>query len=203
MSVITVTLQGTRPMLQHNGRLANPIDPMTREVKALADKRKKTVDDYQRLLALEAYAGCWVTEGGELGLPTDNVWASIYEAAKMSKRGKDVKRALAFDPLEVCAFLIGGTSRDAREHVEQTSGAGLFIRTVVVNQRRCLRARPLVSSGWVTTHTFTLLDDVMDVDALEPIIHTAGRLIGVGDWRPIYGRFDVTAMMVDADAKAA
>ena len=194
MMTIQFALRGTHPMLQHNGRLANPIDPLTRQVKALADKRKKTVDDYQRLLALEAYAGCWLTAEELIGLPTANVWKAISEAAKMSKRGKDVARALSFHPEDVPPVRVQGDALAARTHIEQASGAGLLIRTVVVNQRRTLRARAVVPTGWESSHRFTLLDDVLDPDQLAPMVSTAGRLIGVGDWRPVYGKFEVTAV---------
>ena len=40
-----ITITGTAPMLMHNGRLANPLDPATQTLKALTSKRKKTDDD--------------------------------------------------------------------------------------------------------------------------------------------------------------
>ena len=194
MSVVTMTLQGTRTMLQHNGRLASPIDPLTRELKTLTGKQKKTVADYQAMLTLEGYASCWETDHGVLGLPTENVWKAIHTAATLSRRGEDLKRALSFLPGAVAPLLVAGAAVDAKAYVE--SGSGIFIRTVVVKRCRTLRARVQVPAGWSSTHVFELLDDVMDYDVLTPLVFTAGRLVGVGDWRPLYGRFDVT-MRVD------
>ena len=63
---------------------------------------------------------------------------------------------------------------------------------VGVEKRRVLRTRPRVPSGWETTHYFELLDDVIDPRDLAPIFERAGRLVGVGDWRPKFGRYEVT-----------
>lgn len=202
MVTVQVQIKGTRPILQHNGMLANPIDPLTRQVAALAKKKNKTVADYQALLTLEAYAGCWQTADGRLGLPTENVWSAIREAARMTKNGKEIERGLSFDPGEVATLIVGGKPCETRAYVEEPSGAHLFIRTVVVSRRRCLRART-IAREWSSTHTFTLMEDVLDLDRFTPIIECAGRLIGVGDWRPIYGRFDVTDVSVVAEAVAA
>lgn len=188
---ITITLTGICPMLQHNGRLANPLDPHTRALKALTAKRTKTDDDLMAIMLTEARGGCWETDDGLIGLPSAAVWRSIYDASKAFKLGEQIKRSLLFadadyvDPLEV-----DGQVHEAdiwlkdHDHIDY--------RPAKVMGRKVMRARPLIPAGWKSTHTFELLDDVLDSRDLVPVLERAGRLVGVGDWRPTFGRFEVT-----------
>lgn len=174
-------------MLQHNGRLANPLDPWTQQVKVLAAKRRKTDDDLIQLLRAEARGASYETTDGLLGIPNQNVWRSIYDAATAFRRGADVKRALSFEdtmePLRVAGELI---------EVEKflSDAVNIDYRPVAVQRAKTMRARPVVRD-WSSTHHFELLDDVIDARDLAPILERAGRLVGVGDWRPTYGTFHV------------
>lgn len=189
---ITVTLTGICPMLQHNGRLANPIDEHTRTVKALTSKRKKTDDDLIDLMIAEARGGCWETHDGLMGLPTAAVWRSIYDAAKAYKMGENIKRALLFaDPEYVDPLIIDGETWECDLWVKDSDR--IDYRPVKVQARKVMRARPWIPAGWQSTHTFELLEDVIDPREMAPILERAGRLVGVGDWRPTYGRFSVEA----------
>ena len=42
-----IRLVGTRPMIQHNARLANPLDPYTQALAKITGKRKKTLEDHE------------------------------------------------------------------------------------------------------------------------------------------------------------
>lgn len=198
MVQITVQLTGKKPLLQRNGRLANPADPLTREVAALAGKRRKTDDDYRVLLPLEAYAGCWETPDKLLGLPTQNLWRSIQTAATAFRHGKNITRALLFDIEEVAPLLVSGQPVNA--HTFAYDPVNLFIRTVVINRMRTLRSRVIVRD-WQSTHTFQLLDDVINPQDLQPILARAGRLEGVGDWRPLYGTYAVEVLACEPIAE--
>ena len=52
-----------------------------------------------------------------------------------------------------------------------------------------MRARCLIPEGWTTTHRLQLLEDIIDPRDLTKVFDRAGRVVGVGDWRPIYGTF--------------
>lgn len=186
-----LTLTGTRvPMLQHNGRLANPLDPHTRALKALTGKRTKTDEDLVAVMRAEARGGCWETEDGLLGVPNAAVWRAIYDAAKAFKRGEDIKRALSFEDVTMPLFVDGAT-HTCDEWV--ASPGNIDYRPAKLMGKKVMRARAKVPAGWVSKHTLELLTDVMDARDLVPIVERAGRLVGIGDWRPIYGKFVVTA----------
>lgn len=172
-------------MLQHNGRLANPLDPYTRAIKAISGKRKKTDEDLMEMMRLEARGACWETTDGEVGIPNAAVWRSIYNAATAFKRGEDMKRALGFADVTV-PISVSGERLVCDEFVKDFDN--IDYRPVVIQRSRTMRARPIVRE-WSSVHEFTLLEDVIDVDNLVPILERAGRLVGLGDWRPTYGTY--------------
>jgi hypothetical protein len=170
----------------HNGRLANPLDPYVVELKKYTGKRKKTDEDLARIMELELRGGVYETDDGLMGLPVENVWSSFHEAAKAFKRGKDLERSL-IPSTDVVPIHIQGELVSADEFVKNPDHCDY--RSVVVSGRRVMRARPLVSD-WEAIIEMELLTDVVDVEVLHPIIGRAGRVVGLGDFRPRYGTFD-------------
>lgn len=182
---LSLTLTGQRPLLMHNGRLANPLDQYTRELKALTGKRKKTDEDLIAIMRVEARGSAYETSDGLLGMPDQNVWRCIYDAAKAYKRGEDIKRALlASDGVE--PLFIAGAHVTADEFC--SNPANIDYRPVAVQRNKTMRARTL-ARDWSSVHHFELLEDVIDPRDLAPILERAGRLVGLGDWRPTYGTF--------------
>ena len=49
----TVTIEGIRPLLQHNGRLCNPLDVHTKALKAASKQRNKSDDDHMHTARVE------------------------------------------------------------------------------------------------------------------------------------------------------
>lgn len=185
---LTITLTGIAPMLQHNGRLVNPVDPHTQALKALTGKRKKTDEDLIDIMQTEARGGCYETTEGLLALPDAAVWRSIKDAATAFKRGRDIERALISDHAMVPLF-IEGRNWTCDEWLSDPKR--IDYRPVKVGTSRVMRSRPLVPEGWSSTHHFELLEDVIDPRDMLPILERAGRLCGVGDYRPSHGRYMV------------
>lgn len=182
---LTLTITGNRPMLQHNGRLANPLDPHTQALKALTGKRKKTDEDLIAMMRTEARGASYETTDGYLGFPTQNVWRCVYDAAKAYKRGEDIKRALLADD-NIEPLLVAGELVTIEDFLSNPDN--IDYRPVAVQRSRTMRARPLVKD-WSGTYHFDLAEDVIDARDLAPILERAGRLVGLGDWRPTYGTF--------------
>jgi hypothetical protein len=202
---ITIELKNKTPLLQRNGRLANPLDPLTQEVAQLAKKKNKTPEDYRQLLPLEAYGGCYETPEGFLGVPTANVHACMVKAAAGFRQGTLLDSALLFETDAIEPLLIEGLPADAHDYCYNEALDHLFIRTVVISGRRTLRARAIVRKAWTTVHTFTLLDDIINPNDLKKIFDRAGRLIGICDWRPHYGTFStrvVDTQVIEEEAAA-
>lgn len=65
-------------------------------------------------------------------------------------------------------------------------------RRVVIQKNAITRTRPALKSGWKAT--FILLVNTpehINENDLHGVISDAGKLVGVGDFRPGYGRFHI------------
>jgi len=188
-TTLTLKLTGTRPMLMHNGRLANPLDPHTRAIKAIAGKKKKTDADYANLALLESRGGMYEAPGDVIGLPIENVWTSLRDAGRAFKIGKQIEQALIPSP-EIVPLEIDGATIKCDDYLTDHPERLSYV-PVVVNNKRTMRARPIIPVGWQATVSFTLLDDVLQLETLAPAIDRAGRLVGLGDRRPMFGTYTV------------
>jgi hypothetical protein len=65
-------------------------------------------------------------------------------------------------------------------------------RRVVVQRNGVNRIRPAMYKGWrATVELQILLPEYITREVLGAAITNAGRLVGIGDFRPTYGRFHV------------
>jgi len=66
---------------------------------------------------------------------------------------------------------------------------------VVVQRAGITRTRPAFKLGWKTTMTFLVnLPEYIPLRDFQDVLVNAGRLVGVGDFRPSYGRFSVSSI---------
>lgn len=185
---IRLELTGTRHLIMHNSRLANPLDPYTQAIAAIAKKRSKTLKDHQELARIEMRGGMYETDDGHLGLPVENVWKSIEAGAKSFKLGKDVARALRHAPEVVPIILPGGEIVACDDYMGIPEA--LYYTSVGVSRRRVMRARPRVLVGWRVVADFYLDESVLPWSKLEPAIERAGKYEGIGERRPLFGTFE-------------
>lgn len=181
-----ITITGTAPMLMHNGRLADPLDPATQALKALTDKRKKTDDDLIDIARAEFLGGLYIDPDVGPYIPGENIERAIVDGAKLTRNGANVKRGL-FIETDVNPLVYNGP-RTAEAIWEDENFR--LTRTVVNpgTSRRVSRTRPIFN-GWATEAEGTLDESVLDFRTLAAIVEQAGAYVGLGDWRPRYGRF--------------
>jgi len=184
MEHLKVKLTGTVPLLMHNERMANPLDPAQQAMKAATDKRKKTLDDTQHISYLEFKGGIYADENGPF-IPSSWLHATIKSAAKLTRKGTDVSRALWITSIDPQLEYEG--PRD----VDDLWKAEFYDRRMVGNQRaRVLRTRPRFNV-WSVEFELMFDESVFDAKQIKAILETAGKMTGLGDYRPTYGRFDV------------
>lgn len=71
---------------------------------------------------------------------------------------------------------------------------------VVVQRSAVTRLRPALLSGWKAEFILMVTrPEYCPPEVLRRVLHDAGVLCGLGDFRPSYGRFDVTHFEVLAD----
>lgn len=95
----------------------------------------------------------------------------------------------------------GGERQAAGAGEAWTGMAGQFATTwdyedrrrVVIQRNGVNRVRPAMRAGWVAEfELMVLVPEYITTSDLLDTISTAGRLVGIGDFRPTYGRFGVT-----------
>lgn len=184
------------PTLQHRGEMASPLDEWSRKIKDLNKeyKNKKNDEYFEKLAKMEWAGGLYLGKNKEGKLrpiwPAKCVKACLVEAAKTMRRGQDVKRALL---IEENSFIQVPKMPDSLEGM-YGNGKTQFVdqQIVTVNKSKVLRTRPAFYDWWIEVKVSYLTDVLSEADVLM-FANAAGRLIGLSDGRPNYGRFDVEA----------
>jgi hypothetical protein len=185
---LRVKLIGGTPLVMHNPRLADPRDPIVKEIKGYTAKgSKQTEADREEVSRLEWLGGLYTDEKGNPVVSTWAVVRTFEEAAKVTKHGKDVIRAVR--PHEPTELLDWDGSGDIRKLWPDPR---YVWTTVVGNQRnKIIRTRPIFRR-WEMTLDISLLEDVMNLSTFKEIAEAAGRIEGLLDARKLgNGRFTV------------
>ena len=113
MKTIKTKWTGIRPLVMHNGLMADPTNHLVRRIKEITSKgtKKLTESDYEERDRLEWEAGLyWDSEDG-LVIPSDNIERCIQLGAQKSRIGKDVQAAVFCSTPHVTANFLGAISR--------------------------------------------------------------------------------------------
>lgn len=183
---IKLEIAGTSPLLMHNISLADPDNPLVREIQTYTSKRKKTEDDRRAIERLEWFGGLY-TEDERIVMPAGNIRRCFVEAGKVTKQGTQVTRALSFN--ETFVPLAYDGPEDPKELFKRPE---FHDRAAVgISGKRTMRVRPKFPR-WALVASGVLLENVMDLDDLRRVADLAGKAIGLGDNRVNgFGRFTV------------
>jgi len=186
MEQLKIQITGNSPLLMHSDRFANPLDPATKAHKELTAKRKKTDDDHLAIARSEFIGGCyWHKETG-FYLPGQNLDATFQSGAKLQKLGVHWKRgALVLEQ----RIKLKHKGPDTPEKLWECPDF-VDCRGVKVGMAKVMRYRPIFLE-WSAEMTVVLNSDVLDIGEAKKAISDAGALIGTGDFRPRFGRFEV------------
>lgn len=189
MKTLKVQLTGIRPLVMHNGLLADPTNPAVVAIKKITSKgsKKMTLSDYSERDRLEWEGSLyWSDETGGMVMPSDNLERCIQEGAKKSRKGKDFAAAVFVSETEVeVEHRLSGKSK-----AEIYADKSFTLRKgVKVQMSRVIRVRPLVPTGWTLTFTIEFDDSIVNESDIQDALTNAGSLVGLGDWRPKFGRF--------------
>lgn len=179
-----ITLTGTTGLIMHSSRLADPLDTVSKAIKAISGKRNKTDEDYAEMAQLEHAGSLYFDAEEGPYLPADNIWRSLLDGAKKSKRGPRVKEAV---------FIASNVNPLIYEGPRTLTGLWddpryRLVASVKVGTSRVQRTRPFFPQWTVQAHGI-LDSEQLDPAGLSQIAATAGNLVGMGDWRPRYGRY--------------
>lgn len=188
------TKAGGSSLVCHNERLADPLDPIVREISGISKKRNKTEADHLEIARLEFLGGLY-TNGNGPCLPAWNVLRCLQDGAKRHKRGMDVPRGI-YPRAEHADIQYDG---DRDPDVMWKAGTFSLRKTVGIQRSRTMRTRPIFSE-WTAELPIEVDSTVFDLDTLAHIWKDAGVYAGLGEMRPIYGRFAGT-LITEKEAK--
>jgi len=199
-----VRIEGSADILFHRW---NPeaVDEKAKAAKGSAAKKSDNIESY-----------VYRNDAGEICLPGEYLRGAIVGAAKFRqdprsprKSAMDLFKAgvVSLTPLApmYSAASRGTASGGKASHGEAGCGAATGWdyedrRRVVVQRSGINRTRPAMKVGWSATFLLMVtLPEYISPQVLNEVIATAGRIGGLGDFRPTYGRFSVVSYRVIED----
>lgn len=186
MKELKVTITGITPLLMNSCRGVNPTDPLVIEKKGITSKRKKTEEDHFAILDIDYMLAIY--HDPELGpyLPAECIEACCRDAAKKNRQGKLVQTALFVSPDRVPLEYDG--PRELEQLVADTNFRD--VRVGNIQRSKVLICRPRFNH-WRASFTIYYDETLIDTDTIKGLLIRAGQQIGICDYRPRYGKFEV------------
>jgi hypothetical protein len=171
----------------HNGQLADPLNQFSKRIAELSGKKgkDKTEADHLELGHREFLGGLYIDDDGHPIIPGEMIEAALIKGAMKEKRGPAAKAGML---VREHAKLEYDGPRKAEEL--WANPAYQFRTQVKVGQSRIVRVRPMFPK-WSAEIVVDFLPSMLNAAHIRNFLITAGQQIGIGDWRPRYGRFTV------------
>ena len=174
MEAFHVRVKGTRPLLQHNpSGLVK-----TRE-------RGSGIPEPE----VEAEAGLYRTAEGIIYQPAQHILSALKKVASDYKvPGKARKTfqsyifaGISIQPLQIP--LLGGENGEAPTYE-------IDLQPAVIGRARIMRSRPRFDQ-WALEFQLEILDPIIPPEVARQLLSDAGRFAGLGDYRPLFGLFEL------------
>jgi len=177
-----VGIEGVAPILFHRWNC----EAVEEKAKAAKGSKAKKTDN------IESYV--YRNGDGELCIPGEYLRRACVETGRSMqdprsprKSAKDLFNAVIFSLTELAS--LGTADWDYEDR-----------RRVVVQRNAITRMRPAMKEGWKAEFIMLVTEPgYVSPAMLQQVVSQAGRLCGLGDFRPTYGRFMVTRFEVIED----
>lgn len=171
---VQVTVEGTAALLFHRWS----VDGVEAKAKAAKGSKAKKEDD------LESYI--YRDQDGFVCLPTEYFRMAVVNAAKYKQDPRSPRKSA----MDLFKAGIVGLSDLCSLGVKEWQYVDR--RRVMIQRNGITRHRPAMYPGWKASMEFqVLLPEYINPQMLNDTIQSAGKLIGVGDFRPTFGRFQI------------
>lgn len=189
MYQVNVSVLGTSVLLQHRF-------PMPDYENLTKGGHKSTgAKDYSQ----EWKESLYVTNG-EVYQPANHFEMSMTKAAAgfkvTGKRGKSYKDLVSANVFIDPEKILFGIPEPSELDTDADKPLYLDMRPVVIMRARIVRLRPAFKPGWELKFTINVIDDELPANILQDILVLAGKAVGIGDYRPKFGRFSVSEFKV-------
>jgi hypothetical protein len=203
---ISIAISGLSPVIMHCGQTADPLNPFAKAMKKCSGKRSKTDDDLAVLSTLEWWAGLYLDAPAKIAedfsvscvptarleFPAHVIDSCLREGARKVKLGKQAS----------AGCIVTGPAKLTHDGPKNINDLALNERhsyrtAVKVGQAKVMRNRPIFPV-WSASFSVEIDESVIDAEQIMDAMRHAGKLVGIGDWRPgaprggYYGRFEVS-----------
>lgn len=181
--IAAVGVAGTSPFLFHRWS----VEGVEAKAGAAKGSKAKKTDDVESYVYRKKNGDV----NSELCIPGEYLRMAIIGAAKFRQDPRSPRKS-AMD-----LFKAGVVAMEPLCSLGVVNWDYLDRRRVMIQRNGITRSRPAMDTGWKTEFLIqVLLPEYISQDVLNEVIQSAGRLIGIGDFRPTYGRFQVTSFKV-------
>jgi hypothetical protein len=200
MQTLKIKWTGYRPLLMHSSAMIDPDNASVREIKKLEVAMKKLKKDdydgrekYRRQIERLEWEGSLYWDGSQMFVPGENIHACIVEGARKAKVGKRAEAAiLPPEDVPVISSAKPGTTLDDL-YTRKEFSLRKPVRIPPRTGARIMKVRPIIPTGWELQFEIDYDEEQLPKDDLITAMEDAGSLVGIGDWRPKFGRFKVEA----------
>lgn len=184
MYTVNAVIRGTAPLMQHRF-------PMPELSQMSKGGRKSTgAKDYS-----QEWRDYLYTSGDMIIQPASHIEGAMTKAAAgfkvTGKRGASYKNLFSanvfIDPIEIPHNVAVPYELDC----DADKPLYIDMRPVIVMRARVIRLRPCFKPGWELAFTINVIDDELPYEILSDVLNLAGKTVGIGDYRPKFGRFMV------------
>lgn len=182
--VVEVTIEGTAALLFHRWSC----DAVEAKSKAAKGSVAKKTDDVETFVWRDAF--------NRICMPGEYLRMSVCDprngAAKYRQDPRSPRKS-ALDLYKAGLVSLTDLTPVLTSEGERTTWDYLDRRRVMVQRNGITRERPAFRAGWkASVQLQVLTPEYIDPLQLHSVLNDAGRLVGVGDFRPTFGRFQVT-----------
>lgn len=171
---VMVELEGTAPLLFH--RWNN--ESVEAKSKAKKGSVEKKTDDVESFL--------WRDAHGNVCIPGEYVRQAVIHAAKYEQDPRSPRKSM----MDLMKAALVSLTELASVGIKQPDY--MDKRRVVIQRNAVTRTRPALKEGWKAKFVLMVnLPEYVGHQKLNYLLQQAGRIIGLADFRPSFGRFSV------------
>lgn len=179
---LSVQITGDADLLFHRWNC----EAVDAKAKAAKNSKAKKSDDVESYL--------WRNAASEICVPGEYVRQSMVHAAKFRQDPRSPRKS-AMD-----LYKAGIVSLTELASLGKESADYIDTRRVTVQRNGINRSRPAMRSGWKVRFDFAIiLPEYISEISFREVLQMAGRVVGIGDFRPTYGRFSITRIELRKD----
>lgn len=176
---VSVSIEGVSPILFHRWNNES-VAAKSAAKKGSAEKKSDDIGSY-----------VYRDDDGHLCIPGEYLRGAIVAAAKFIQDPRSPRKSASdlFKAAVISLTPLASLGVKDWDYIDQ--------RRVTIQRNSITRSRPAMKEGWKASFEFMVnLPEYVNQSMLNSTIQSAGRLIGIADFRPTFGRFNVVSFEI-------